>query len=449
MTKTQTIEWAPFSQKHIDYIKNAFNNILNVAEGSIRSGKTIDHCIIASMYLEVCPDKIHLASGSTIANAKLNIGACNGFGLENLFRGRCHWGKYKDNEALFINTQTGEKIVIFAGGGKADSYKKILGNSYGLWIATEINEHYDSDDSRISFIKVAFGRQIAAKKPFTLWDLNPCSPNHKIYTDYIDNYSKNGLVGGYQYQHFTLMDNLSITPQGLEQIKSKYDVNSVWYARDILGQRVVAEGRIYTSFNKDNILSTQNWYSSDECLETKLRRNIIIAIAGVDFGGNKSSHKFTLTGITRNFREVITIKDKKIKATGVNPEQLNNLFLNFIIECKREFPNLIECRCDSAEQTLINGFRTTLRKHSIGVAIKDAIKGPINDRIRFYDSLQSQNRYYVLDICTELINAYNTAIWDSEELEDIRKDDGTIDIDSLDSQEYTTEPYQNIILKLG
>ena len=52
-------------------------------------------------------------------------------------------------------TLTGEKIVIFAGGGKADSYKKILGNSYGLWIATEINEHYDSDDSRTSFIKVA------------------------------------------------------------------------------------------------------------------------------------------------------------------------------------------------------------------------------------------------------------------------------------------------------
>ena len=171
MVKTQTIQWAPFSQKHINYIKNAMKNVLSVAEGSVRSGKTIDHCIIASMYLEICPDKLHLASGSSLPNAKLNIGDCNGFGLEHIFRGRCRWGKYKDNEALYINTQTGEKIVIFAGGGKADSYKKILGNSYGLWIATEINEHYDSEDSRTSFIKVAFARQIASKKPFTLWDL--------------------------------------------------------------------------------------------------------------------------------------------------------------------------------------------------------------------------------------------------------------------------------------
>ena len=187
MKVRQTIPWADFSEKHKRYIHNALNNKMNVAEGAIRSGKTIDHCIIAAMYLEKCRDRIHLASGSTIGNAKLNIGVCNGFGLENLFRGRCKWGKYRDNEALFLHTQTGEKVVVFAGGGKADSYKRILGNSYGLWIATEINEHYDSEDSRTSFIKVAFGRQAAALDPLVLWDLNPCGPNHPIYRDYIDN----------------------------------------------------------------------------------------------------------------------------------------------------------------------------------------------------------------------------------------------------------------------
>ena len=158
---------------------------MNVAEGAIRSGKTIDHCIIAAMYLETCEDKYHLASGATMGNAKLNIGVCNGYGLEFLFRGRCQWGKYRGNEALFIYTKTGEKVVIFVGGAKADSYKKILGNSYGLWIATEINEHYDCEDSRSSFIKVAFGRQVAAKRPLVLWDLNPSNPRDPIYTDYI------------------------------------------------------------------------------------------------------------------------------------------------------------------------------------------------------------------------------------------------------------------------
>jgi len=249
MQKIQTIQWKPFSKKHKQYIKRALHNKMNVAEGAIRSGKTIDHCIIASMYLETCADKIHLASGSTIGNAKLNIGDCNGYGLEHLFRGRCRWGKYKDNEALYISTKTGEKVVIFAGGGKADSYKRILGNSYGLWIATEINEHYDSDDSRSSFIKVAFGRQVAAVNPLVLWDLNPCNPNHRIYRHYIDKYLTK-YVGGYQYQHFTLNDNLSITPQRRAEIESQYEKDSIWYRRDIKGERCIAEGLCFAKWEE-------------------------------------------------------------------------------------------------------------------------------------------------------------------------------------------------------
>ncbi len=443
------IQWLPFSYKHRKYINDTLVNKSNVAEGAVRAGKTIDNCIAFTMALETTPDKIHLASGSTLANAKLNIGECNGFGLEHLFKGRCRWGKFKDNEALFVQTQTGEKIIIFVGGGKADSYKKILGNSYGLWIATEINEHYDCEDSKTSFIKVAMARQLASINPKWFWDLNPSNPTAPIYTDYIDKWAKNPLIGGYNYQHFNIYDNNAITEERKQEIISQYDSTSIWYARDILGNRVVAEGRIYESFTKDNIISTRNWYSDEECFETKLKRRIVFTIVGVDFGGNKSSHKFTLTGITQNFREVITIKEKKIKATGIDPDQLNKIFLDFIIECKKEFPNLIECRCDSAEQTLINGFKTIVRKHGIGINIKDAIKGPINDRIKFYNLLQAQRRYYVLDSCTELISAFNTAIWDKDKLEDVRLDDGTIDIDSLDSQEYTTEPYQNMILKLG
>jgi len=83
----QTIDWKPFSEKHKHYIKTALSNKMNVAEGAIRSGKTIDHCIIAAMYLEQCPDRIHLASGSTLGNAKLNIGVCNGLVLKICLEG--------------------------------------------------------------------------------------------------------------------------------------------------------------------------------------------------------------------------------------------------------------------------------------------------------------------------------------------------------------------------
>lgn len=259
MSKTATIAWAPLSEKHKKYIRMARHSRMCVAEGAIRSGKTIDHCILACMYLENCTDRIHLASGSTLGNAKLNIGDCNGFGLEHLFRGRCRWGKYKDNEALYIQTKTGEKIVIFTGGGKADSYKRILGNSYGLWIATEINEHYDADDSRSSFIKVAFGRQLAANQPYVLWDLNPCNPGHQIYTNYIDKYKE--TMSGYLYEHFTIDDNLSISEDRKAEIKQQYVPGSVWYRRDIEGERCVAEGLIYPMYESVLVKELPKEYS--------------------------------------------------------------------------------------------------------------------------------------------------------------------------------------------
>lgn len=249
-TKTRTIEWGEFSTKHKIYISRARDHRLNVAEGAIRSGKTIDNCIIAAEYLETCRDRFHLASGSTLANAKLNIGVCNGFGLENLFRGRCHWGKYMDNSALFISTQTGEKIIIFVGGGKADSYKRILGNSYGLWIATEINEHFHCDDARSSFISVAMGRQAAAKDPKILWDLNPGNPRHWVYDKYIDYYEEHEFGGGYQHQRFRMADNKTITPERRKELESTYIKGSIWFRRDILGERCIAEGLVYPDYKK-------------------------------------------------------------------------------------------------------------------------------------------------------------------------------------------------------
>ena len=429
MRATQTINWQPFSAKHKAYIRKALCSKMSVAEGSIRSGKTIDNCIIAAAYLERCKDKIHLASGSTIGNAKLNIGACNGYGLENLFRGRCHWGKYKGNECLYISTQTGEKIVIFAGGGKSDSYKKILGNSYGLWIATEINEHYDSDDSRESFIKVAFGRQVASYEPKILWDLNPCAPRHRIYEDYIDLY-KETYLGGYNYEHFTLADNLSITDERRAEIESQYDPKSVWYRRDILGQRCVAEGLVYQQYAD----------KPDEYDISAVNAADLMAInIGVDFGGTGSAHAFVATGFLRRFEKVIPLQSKRI-TEAIDPEQLNQMFADFVKLVYNQYRKPMNVYADSAEQVLIRGLRRVSLQERLPVMIHNARKLPINDRIRLVNKLIAQKRFYVYKDAKTVKTALCEALWNPKK-EDERLDDGTTDIDTLDATEYSIEPY--------
>ena len=431
MSKTATIPYGAFSLKHKAYIRAARRARMAVAEGAIRSGKTIDHCILAAAYLELSPDKYHLATGSTIGNAKLNIGVCNGFGLENLFRGRCKWGKYRDNEALFLNTQTGEKVVIFAGGAKADSYKRILGNSYGLWVATEINEHYDSPDSRISFLKVALGRQLAAKKPYTLWDLNPCAPHHTIYTQYIDLY-KSTFAGKYVYEHFTIYDNATINNERRDEIASQYDPATVWYRRDILGERAVAEGLIYRAFADD-----QKKFLIDD---TWLKEHPLMAAPiGVDFGGNGSGHAFNCTGIEKGIKSLATLAEWYHKGE-ITPERLQNEFVDFARVCYEKYGSRI-AYCDSAETTLINGLRSAVSHAKLPVAIETAYKGPINDRIRFLCMMMGAGRYYIHRDCKHTRDALASAVWDSKKLEDVRLDDGTTNIDNLDALEYSFEEY--------
>lgn len=232
-----------FGEKHKAYIYAATRCTISVAEGAVRAGKTIDNiAAFAALINKGTPDRIHLATGSTAANAKLNIGDANGFGLEYLFRGRCRWTKYKGNEALVIKSHGRDYVVIFAGGAKADSFKKIRGNSYGMWIATEINLHHEDT------IKEAFNRQLASKVRRVFWDLNPSSPGHWIYRAYIDRFAEQ-FGERYNYQHFTIRDNATITPQRLAEIESQYDPSSIWYRRDILGERCIAEGLVYPMFD--------------------------------------------------------------------------------------------------------------------------------------------------------------------------------------------------------
>lgn len=247
-----------FGEKHKEYIRNATRCTISVAEGAVRAGKTIDNvAAFATMINKGTPDRIHLATGSTAANAKLNIGDANGFGLEYLFRGRCRWTKYKGNEALVIKSHGRDYVVIFAGGAKADSFKKIRGNSYGMWIATEINLHHEDT------IKEAFNRQLASKVRRVFWDLNPSSPGHWIYCTYIDRFQEQ-FGERYNYQHFTIRDNATITPQRLAEIESQYDASSIWYRRDILGERCIAEGLVYPMFDEscvvDAVPDTQGEY---------------------------------------------------------------------------------------------------------------------------------------------------------------------------------------------
>lgn len=441
LKKRKTINFQ-FGDKHKAYIRACRFCTFNILEGAVRSGKTIDNVFAFAHELRTTPDKIHLATGSTIANAKLNIGDANGFGLEHIFRGQCHWGKYKDNDCLRIKgpyTGGRERIVIFAGGSKADSYKKIRGNSYGMWIATEINLHHDNT------IKEAFNRQLAAKRRKVFWDLNPSHPKDPIYTEYIDSYiekDKAGILkGGLNFQKMTIFDNITITEERFEEIVSQYDMESIWYIRDILGNRSIAEGLVYPKLASSIVADDKKFFiSRDEVQKMNKRGELLEINIGVDFGGNGSGHAFAASAPTLGYEKLIALASEWHDATDTDPADLARLFVAFVRKILSLYKKVTHVYCDSAEQVLIRGLETALIENELGnIRPRDALKSQITNRIFTLTTLTAKDRFFYTEDCETLTSAISMAVWNPKNTELERLDDGTSDIDSLDAFEYSYE----------
>lgn len=204
--------------------------------------------------LEKHPSRIHLIAGVSTATARLNILDCDGFGLLNFFEGHCRTGQYQNRDCLYIDTPTGEKVVLISGGGKAGDEKLIKGNTYGTAYITEANECSEA------FIQEVFDRTISSPERKVFHDLNPKAEGHWYYKDILNFHEMRQRQNpdyGYNYGHFTIADNLSLSGDQLKAVLSTYDKKSLWYARDILGLRRSADGLIYDMFSLDEHTYTE------------------------------------------------------------------------------------------------------------------------------------------------------------------------------------------------
>ncbi len=271
-------------------------------------------------------------------------------------------------------------------------------------------------------------------KPYSKFDgtLNPEYPTHWL-KEFLDS------DADIYNQIYTIFDNPFLDPFFVKQLCEEYQ-GTVLYDRFILGLWKRAEGLVYPLF-ADKL----NDFILDEVPE-----DIMFAQIGVDFGGSSSGHAFALTGFTKGLRKVITLEEyyHNNKKDGIlTPTHLEQQFKIFIQMCKLKYKFIIvDVYADSAEQTLIAGLKTATRNERI--EIHNARKGIIIDRIRLYNSLISQHRYYVMRHCKVTQKAFSEAVWNDKKQHDERLDNGTTNIDTVDAQEYTTENYAKDLLEV-
>lgn len=394
-----------------------------LADGSIRSGKTVACiCSFLSWSMECFRDQNFILAGKTIGSLKKNV-------IGPMQQILAAWGipyHYVRSGENYVEIGTNTYYLYDA--HNESSQDKLQGLTAAGALADEVALFPQN------FIDQMIGRcSVEGAKIFM--NCNPESPAHYVKTELIDKADEKGIY----HLHFTMDDNLALSPRTKEKFRRMF--TGVFYRRFIRGEWAATDGLVYQQFADEK----------ERFLLDEAPPDIRYAVIGVDFGGTRSAHSFTLTGFTEGFRQVVILDEyyHSNKKGRLSPKQVEDAFVDFVRRAKARY-RVYEAFCDSAEQTLIEGLTVAASRAHLGIDIRNAAKRPINDRIAFYNSMIAQGRFRVLRHCEAHIKALEEAVYDPDEpVKDVRLDDGTTNIDSLDSMEYSTESVQDDILYLG
>ena len=428
---------APFCEKQVNYINRSVKSWLNVAHGGKRGSKNVTNGLAFCIALENHPNKLHLVAGYDSTSARLNIIDCDGYGILNYFDGRSREGKYKNRDAIYVKTADNqEKILLVVGGGKANSYKTIKGNTYGMAYVTEANE------CDPSFLKEVEDRTLSSDDRKIFHDLNPKSPKHWYYTEYLafhEEQQKKDSNYGFNYEEFNIFNNLSISDEKLKKVLSTYDKTSIWYKRDILGRRIANESFLFTP-----IIEREEDFLIPSCSGG-------IISTGVDFGGNGSAHAFVTSSIPRNYNSVNILKSDRTEIVDdihQKLKQLKNAFKKHILFVIEKYGHIDYIWADCAEKVLISALQEVLDELRLHISIKDSKKTPIPSRIYALNMLMMLNKIkFVENDTKEIVISLQEAVQDPNADDDRYIDDGTFDVDILDACNYSIENWFKVLLK--
>ncbi len=407
---------APLSKRQYEYFLRCMDSWFNVAEGGKRGGKNVLATLVFCTLLENHGNKIHLIAGVSGATAKLNILDCDGYGLLNYFEGRCREGKYKDRDCVYVQTKTGEKVVLVSGGGKDGDEKLIKGNTYGMAYVTEANECHQK------FLKEVFDRTVSSSDRKVFHDLNPKEEEHWYYTEILhfhEGQQAQDPTYGYNYGHFTLVDNMSLSDEKIRAVLKTYQKDSVWYKRDIKGERAVAEGIIFRRFAEDNtpyLYEDEELFCQDANGKPKLKASPSKIVIGIDFGGNGSMTTMVCTLYFKGYHEFRAAEETWLDISkDIDAHMICAKYVEFYRYCQEKYGWVDWVFPDSASTTLINSLRSAARDEGLPSRnIKGCRKNEVSERPKTVDLLLNTGRLKINKRCERLRKAIGSLKWDEK-----------------------------------
>ena len=404
-----TLQFSP-KQKHVwrETVDN--HHRWNICGGAVRSGKTYLDLYKLMVRLRAVADKpgLKVLVGNTQSTLDRNI-------LEPM---REIWGDEYVGRVTVNNRVRLFGVDAYAlGASNANQLKRVQGGSwaygYGDEIPTWHPDVFQMIKSRLD-------------KPYSVFDgtYNPDHPQH-WFKKFLD--SDTDIF----HEHFTIDDNPFLPAEFVANLKHEY-TGTIYYDRYILGKWCAGEGAIYRIF----IEHESEFVKPDDQLPP-----IDYIFTGVDPGGNKSAHAIVTCGINTSEGNLVVLKSDRILAPDTTPEILYQAVADHIESVEGDFGTISCVFFDNEAQTLLNGLRDYIE-----TPVKGCKKGAVNDRILATISLLNRRKLaFRANFCDSLKAAMKEAVYDQKASTDVRLDDGTSDIDSLDAFEYSWSSYLRLL----
>lgn len=254
----------------------------------------------------------------------------------------------------------GKHLLTVSGGGKENwfyifggkdegSYKLVQGITLAGVFFDEVVLMPES------FVNQAIARTLSVDNAKLWFSCNPDSPNHWFYLKWILKAEEKKAL----WLHFTMKDNPTMTPAKIARTESMF--SGVFYDRYVCGKWVVAEGLVYTMFDKakhigiPEELPAGDWYISIDygTLNPTSMGLWLKTYSGKSYRVRESYYDARKEGASRTDEEHYAELDRLAGGLHINSVIVDPSAASFI-ECIRRHGRF---RVRKADNTVINGIR--------------------------------------------------------------------------------------------
>lgn len=363
-----------------------------VADGAIRSGKTLCMSLSFVLWAMSTFNQQNLGmAGKTIGSFRRNVL----FWLKLMLKSRKYHVIDHRTDNMIEVSKNGVTNYFYIFGGKDERSQDLI---QGITLAGMFFDEVALMPE--SFVNQATGRCSVDGSKYW-FNCNPDNPRHWFKLNWIDKAKEKNLA----YLHFTMDDNLSLSPKIKQRYRSMYV--GVFFKRFIEGIWCVADGLVYSMFDEDKHVI------HGECPYSPMHH------VSIDYGTvNPFSAGIWGFDGKRAIRERELYYNGREKGVRLDDETYYQKLKELIGETSIEYIII-----DPSAASFIE----VIKKH--GEYMVKGAKNDVLDGIRVTTTFLNTGRLFVHESCTNTIEEFGLYSWDEESGDDkvIKENDHAMD----------------------